>query len=394
MNNAPVAARVRANGLSPLELATHVLFGADDRTVLPAAERDVSARQALERSVLEALRRPPCLVTFSGGRDSSAMLGLAARVARQEGLAAPIPLTGIYHSAPAAEEHTWQELVIEHIGAHDWLRREYGDELDLVGPVATGLMRREGLPYPFNLHLLEPLIGEARGGSLITGVGGDQVLHPAGGFRNVLAGRVRPSARDLAWVAVGLSPRPLRRRVLRGRLKLGFSWMRPDANAQLSRATLEAELRQPVRWDRQLLNVWGSRTMQENVRRIGGLALEHDVAIRHPFAEAGFVRALAREGGRFGFPSRTAAMELLFANIMPPELNRRSTKATFHDVVFNNDTRAFVASLDEQRLAYALAVLDLDELVDPQALLTEWRGAEPNPNSFLLLQACWLALTQ
>jgi asparagine synthase (glutamine-hydrolysing) len=186
----------------------------------------------------------------------------------------------------------------------------------------------------------------------------------------------------------------VRRRALHGRIELTFPWLRPPANALLTRATLEDELRQPTRWDRQLLEMWRTRPMQKNLRRIAALAAEADVAVHHPFAESEFVAALAREGGRFGFQTRTAAMHRLFSKVMPSELNERPTKAAFHEVVFNRHSRAFIDALDEERLAHALESLELAELVDPRALLAEWRGPEPSANSFLLLQACWLALDQ
>jgi asparagine synthase (glutamine-hydrolysing) len=58
----------------------------------------------LERVVVPALRRPPCLVSFSGGHDSSLVLAAAARAARRERLPAPIPVTWRVRDAPAAEE--------------------------------------------------------------------------------------------------------------------------------------------------------------------------------------------------------------------------------------------------------------------------------------------------
>ena len=54
-----------------------------------AAIRD--PRRALEHVVREALLRPPCGVAFSGGRDSSAVLAVAAHVARRDGLPAADP---------------------------------------------------------------------------------------------------------------------------------------------------------------------------------------------------------------------------------------------------------------------------------------------------------------
>src|SRR5687768_13796753 len=77
-----------------LETACGVVYGIDanaDR--LPEESRFRTAREALEQAVLVGLMRPPCVVSFSGGRDSSAVLAIAAHVARREGLPLPIPVS-------------------------------------------------------------------------------------------------------------------------------------------------------------------------------------------------------------------------------------------------------------------------------------------------------------
>src|SRR6185503_3688944 len=58
----------------PLETAAGVVLGVAPRRRLPASAGGPLA--ALERAVLPALRRSPCLVSFSGGRDSSAVLAV------------------------------------------------------------------------------------------------------------------------------------------------------------------------------------------------------------------------------------------------------------------------------------------------------------------------------
>lgn len=381
---------IETNGLTPLEIASSVLVGRDDMLARPEATR--SARAALEESLLRALRRPPCVVGFSGGRDSSALLGCAVQVARREGLPEPVPVTLRFAGAPETEEEGWQALAIRHIGASDWVRRDFRDELDLVGPVAEAMMTRNGLPYPYNLHLLVPLIDEAKGGSFVSGHGGDQVLYPAGRALQVLARRVRPSLRDLARIVVEMAPRSVRRSAFRSRVGLAFPWLRAETNALLTRAWLEDEVRQPFRWNSRLRELSHSRFMQLTARRIEALAGEADVAVHHPFAEAGFVFALAREAGATGFPSRTAAMEAVFTDVLPAQLIGRATKASFNGVLWNRHARAFVEGLDEQALERVLAKLELDAIVDPRALVAHWGKSAPLANSFLLLQACWLAL--
>src|SRR5438128_1990791 len=78
--------------LSPLEVATGVPFGLCDVSL-----KDVAGsrhpRAALDSLIRPALLTPPCVLGFSGGRDSSALLASALDLARREGLPEPIPIT-------------------------------------------------------------------------------------------------------------------------------------------------------------------------------------------------------------------------------------------------------------------------------------------------------------
>ena len=73
-----------------------------------------TARIALESILLDAVSDPPCYVLFSGGRDSSAVLAVAAHVARREGLPDPIPVTAIHPAASKTDETPWQAMVLDH----------------------------------------------------------------------------------------------------------------------------------------------------------------------------------------------------------------------------------------------------------------------------------------
>ena len=128
------------------------------------------------------------------------------------------------------------------------------------------------------------------------------------------------------------------------------------------------------------------------LRRIAAMGVLADVQCIHPFTDAGFVSALASESGITGFGSRTEAMRALLGDALPPELIGRPTKASFDETLWNRHTRAFVEDLDGDVMATAVAALGLDALVDPRALAEHWAAPGPLGNSFLLLQACWLAL--
>jgi hypothetical protein len=52
----------------------------------------IDAARRARGAILPALRRTPCLVSFSGGRDSSSVLGAATRAGRRQGLSLPVPI--------------------------------------------------------------------------------------------------------------------------------------------------------------------------------------------------------------------------------------------------------------------------------------------------------------
>ena len=151
-------------------------------------------------------------MSFSGGRDSSLVLAAAANAARREGLALPVPVTNRFASVAHSHESDWQELLVAKLGLTDWVRLELSDELDVVGELATRGLRRHGLLWPFNAHFHAPLLELASGGSLLTGIGGDELLgssrwaHPLA----VLSGSVRPRPRDVARLGLMAAPPRLR----------------------------------------------------------------------------------------------------------------------------------------------------------------------------------------
>src|ERR1700749_707865 len=102
---------MRAGPLEQLEIATGMGLPASrpsraarrPLTQTRLAAPGVSAREALESVIRPALERSPCLVSFSGGRDSSAVLAAAAALARREGLPLPIPATIVFPAAAATD---------------------------------------------------------------------------------------------------------------------------------------------------------------------------------------------------------------------------------------------------------------------------------------------------
>jgi asparagine synthetase B (glutamine-hydrolysing) len=361
---------LRLNGLAPLEIATHILFGRDETAAerFRAIERPARAIDALEAVLTAALQRQPCLIGFSGGRDSSALLALANRIARREGLSGPVPATVRVPSAGESYEDDWQELVVGHLQIDEWLRVTVDDELDLVGPTAAALMRRSGLPYPYNLHLQIPLLEAARGGSFVTGLGGDEIFATA-----------PPTRRGLA-------------RLRRRRERVGFQWLTRRANEEFDRAWSADARRFPATWDRRAAEWWASRYLQATLRRIEALGSELDVSVSHPFADASFVAALTAEFGPTGFATRELGLRELVGDVLPEPVPARASKASFGGVLWSRHARAFLDELSTPRLEQALRDLGVEGLVDAEALHAHWRLPEPQANTYLLLQGAWLAL--
>jgi asparagine synthase (glutamine-hydrolysing) len=76
-------------------------------------------------------------------------------------------------------------------------------------------------------------------------------------------------------------------------------------------------------------------------------------------------------------------MRLLFGDLLPDDVLARTTKSGFDRAFWSEPSRAFAAEWDG-------AGAD-PELVDVEALRQEWMSPEPDPRSFTLLQAAWLA---
>lgn len=375
---------MQAEPLRPIEVATGLVFGIE-----PGGEREEvgSAKAplaALEDAIRPALERPPCLVSFSGGRDSSAVLALAAHIARREGLSLPIPATNRFPAARSTDEAEWQELVVDRLGLTDWLKLEFSDELDAVGPVAASSLERHGLLWPFNAFFHTPLLEAARGGSLLTGIGGDEQLGDSRHARanDVLAGRTRPRPRDVLRVGFALAPGPLRAAVLRRRPPVRFPWLRPEGQRQFVAAWAGQAGREPRRYDRRVHWWRRLRSVRVGFESLELLARDAGATLAHPLADPAFAAALAQEGPNPA-ATRTTRMQALFGGLLPPELLARPTKAQFDAAFWGRHARELAARWNGTGVPA--------ELVDVDRLRTDWSADVPTPQSFTLLQAAWLA---
>jgi len=355
---------------------------------VPAAPRLDMPRRTPPRMVFDgavrgALLRPPCLVSFSGGRDSSAVLAVATSLARSEGHPLPIPVTYRFPAAAGSKEDDWQEEVMRNLDLPDWERIPMDDELDSIGPVARGVLARHGPVWPFNAHFHVPLMERATGGSLLTGVGGDELF---GGeqwwsARAVLAGRRRPRLRDVRTVGLAVSPWRVRHRVLSRRPPVRWPWLHPEVEETITRQRAEWTARTPLRWSAAIGWWWQSRARAVLSGTMAALAEDAGTQLVHPFLEPAVLGATARHFGAAGPRSRAAAMREIFGDVMGETVLTRRSKAHFDDAFFARYSRAFVATWDG-------AGVD-PSLVDAGRLADVWRAERPDPRSYLLLQAVW-----
>ena len=370
--------------LTPLELATDSVFGIDSGNAsLPEPVPGRSALAALEDAILPAVARPPCIVTFSGGRDSSLVLAVAARVARREGLPLPIPATVRFLDMQGSEESSWQELVLEHLNLVERITIEVRTDFDLVGPLAGKLLRRHGILWPLNVYLQASLLPPAREGSLLTGLMGDALFGGGRWFavNEVLGGRRKPVARDFLRLGLALAPRWLRARVMERRVE-AFPWLRAGARKAFIALKSQAEASAPWRWDRWIEHLSHRRAWRIAKESMDQVAAAENALHLEPLADRSFLASLARTGGRYGIGDRTGIMRALFSDVLPDQVLSRSDKAVFGSAFVGPETKEF---------AWAWKGGGIDStIVDPDALRAAWLGERFNTRAALLLQAAWL----
>jgi asparagine synthase (glutamine-hydrolysing) len=363
-------------------------LGADHESRLASASPYPSEREALAAAVLAALKRPPCVVSFSGGLDSSAVLALAVAAARANGLPDPVPVSLRFPGVWTTEESAWQELVVAHLGISDWQRVEIGGELDFLGEAARGALNAHGLLWPANAHFHLPVFAHAAGGTVLTGLDGDGLFR---GWRwqrarSVLADPATATPRDALRIALATAPAPLRAGITFARLPERRPWLRPGASRRV-RAMLAVEAgTEPSRWDARVPWYARRRYLRLGVHSLALLAAAHDVRVVHPLLDPGVLATLAARGGHAGYGTRAQAMGTLVGDLLPSELFARRTKGEFGRALWGEGARTFAKGWDGRGL-------DL-ELIDPEALSEAWEAENPPLAAATLLQAAWLAATR
>ena len=374
--------------MSPMEIVLGWVDGwVDQPPESPIDEPVPDPRTALEHEILTALRRPPCGVSFSGGRDSSTILAIAVDLARREGLPAPIPITKVFPDAPETDESTWQELVIGHLDVEDWVRLTLHDELDLVGPLATSLLVRYGSVWPPLLHSDIPVLEVVRGGSLLTGEGGDEVLgvdaHRIAPITRLIRTPRAMRRRHVIAIAQAVAPARWRARQQLNDPDAGQRWLRPPAVELLRQILLEEERHRPLGFAASVRNVRLERSVVLAGANEQVLASEYDVSLSQPLTNPLLIEALARDGGWLGSGFRTTNFRRFVGDLLPDAALARTSKVDFDTTFMTHLTSEFADGWSGEGLD--------DELVDVDLLRDIWRSDERSGLSASLLQAAWLA---
>lgn len=370
---------------TPLELASGTPFGEQPLSPMPPVGSDVSPRIALEDAMRPWLAGGRCFTGFSGGRDSSAVLGVATELARRERLPLPVPVTIRYRGVVDADESAWQERVVGYLRLDDWVRIDIEDELDYLGPLATRLLRRHGVMWPPYFHYEHVLLEQASGGVLLSGHDGDGLF---GGWRwanlsSVVRRRRQPTARDAGSLALAAVPRVVRRWEFRRRRLLPLAWLRPGPRGAVERGLADEQAGQPRRWDGWPSWLARRRSIALALATMDALARDCGTTAVHPFLDPRFLAALARHGGLVGYGERADVMTALFADVLPAEVVGRRTKSSIGGGLWRGLSRAFAADWDGQGVD--------EDLVDPVALRAAWSAPRPRIGAIALLQGAWLA---
>lgn len=370
--------------LTPLESHSGIVAG---NGAAPAPTDEAARRppaDVLEDILVAALERPPCFVLFSGGRDSSLILAAAAAAARRHGLPDPIPLTAKYPGQPQAFEDDWQQATLDHVGISDARSFEVTDELDALGELATGLLRKHGEFWPSNAHTMGLYARQAGEGTLVTGGGGDELFVPWYWRRRRLrdmAG-ITPRRSAAKWTLYYALPLPARQRLLARQPHVHLPWLRPEAQDAFNDVLRAAEPAMPS-LAAELELYLGSRPLQMTQTVLRRFAADEGAYLVEPFFDPALVRSVVGHVPRGGLDSRQATLEALFPGLLPPVVYGRTSKAYFTGALWRDATREFVAGWDGSGVD--------DAIVDPARLRAEWSKPRPDARTVSALHRAWLA---
>lgn len=344
-----------------------------------------SALDALKDAVRRVAAGRQVAVTFSGGRDSSAVLAAATAVAREDAQPDPVPVTFRYPGIDEADESAWQERVVTHLGLREWRRIPVHQENDLLGDAARESLLTRGLLFPATLHIKDAVLAELAGTAVLTGEGGDEVLGPRRARPLLRSARARWRAGSPRRAALhALAPARARRERARAevlRSVRSIPWLTDDARAWLVEGVADDDASEPLSYAGGLRWLRRRRASRVFLETYGTVAAEHDVALGHPLLDDAFLATL---GARhpWGFVDRTAGMHAVVGDLLPDDVCARESKASFNRAYLGAETRRFAERWDGGGVD--------PRLVDVAALRAAWRSETPPGPTSLLLQSAWL----
>jgi hypothetical protein len=222
------------------------------------------------------------------------------------------------------------------------------------------------------------------GGVFLSGEGGDEAfgLWPYGRLWSSVRSHQVPRQSDLRALALGCTPRPLRRMRWRHNVPPYQDWLRPWALHRVGEAMASDRADDPLRWDRYQVGSLRRRAANLTLQSLRGLCELEGSRYVGPFLEEPFLTSLAGWGGALGRGDRTAVMTALFSDVLPSPVLARTSKATFGGVFWGPAARSFATEWDGTGLSA--------DLVDGDALRRAWLAPVPVYGSALPLQAAWL----
>ena len=227
---------------------------------------------------------------------------------------------------------------------------------------------------------------QLRGGSLLTGEGGDAVLGarrvtPLAALRH---GR-RPDRALVRYSALAALPRRARQRIARRMMRTSVQrrWLRPAAFERHVRLARRRRRGGAARYGAATWSITRLRSFATISHNHAAAAAEYGIRASDPLLDHRFVAALARAGGRTGYLGRTATMHALFSDVLPPAVLGRTTKASFNHAHAGAATREFARTWDGSGVD--------EELVDVERLRSVWLSDEPTMATGVLLHSAWLA---
>lgn len=379
---------IRRAGIDSIRLGFCIDQGTE--AVSPSVDARPTERtlfEQLQQMIADSLDDRPVMVEFSGGCDSSLVLSAATRACRSVGHADPVPIIYSFGGSDDSDDEACQRVMLDYLGLRERQHIRL-DDSDLVSPAALEFVKEHGVIWPSTLAVRDQLWAQLPGGLLLSGEGGDEVLGPRRISSLVLAAR---SARFRTWrgeyfasAATSVMPRVIRKtRAARDYIDAGAAdWLEPGLRRRLLDRLAEMDVSEQLN-PRHFPTTYLSRPwLRDGHHNFGEVARLRGLTWVAPLAEPTFIDAVANQIPWHRHTHRHHLLQWYFADALPDQIRRRTTKATFNGAYFGAHTRAFAAEWDGSNSPAGVL---------PAALRANWRSALPHGGTGMLLQLQALA---